>query len=163
MKRGHTIDLIFALVLMLIFTVCLLLVLSSGAMSYKNIAGALESQYQERSCLSYIASKFRHYDSYDAIEVSEFGGGDALFFHETIGGEPYITKIYYYDGRVRELFTAPGFEFHPSTGEEIVPAGGLMFEDLGGGLVRVVCVGPDGAQAEIFLTSRSGAERGQRA
>ena len=45
---------------------------------------------------------------------------DALVLAEEIDGETYLTRIYYHDGYIRELFCAADAEMEPGDGEQII-------------------------------------------
>ena len=60
--ENHTINTIFVLVLFCVFAVAVLLVLLAGTGAYQDIADRMERQYEERTCLSYLDAKVRHYD-----------------------------------------------------------------------------------------------------
>ena len=54
------------------------------------------------------------------MSVEDFGGRDALVLAEEIDGETYLTRIYYHDGYIRELFCAADAEMEPGDGEQII-------------------------------------------
>lgn len=153
---NRTIDIVFVLTLFCIFAASVLLVLLAGAGAYRNIAGQMEEQYTERTCLAYLDAKVRHYDRMDLVQVEPFGEGDALALYENIGDVRYKTIIYYYDGYVRELFFEDGLEFHPEDGEIILPACELQVSRVGENLLRFVCIGQDGLREQLLVSLHSG-------
>lgn len=155
MKQKHSIDTVFALALFCLFAVMALLVLSSGIRTYRGIEESMQSHYDQRTALSYIASKVRHYDAAGSVSVGDFGGENALCLREEIDGYEFCTWIYEYDGQIYELFTEPECELTPDCGEAILSADSLEFEREGD-LIYVQCTGVDGAKAELCLALRSG-------
>ena len=104
MKRGHTIDVLFGLLLFCLFAVLMLVVLMSGVGAYRGIEQSMQSHFDQRTALSYISAKVRHYDQAGCVTVEPFGDGDALCLLEDIEGDTYCTWIYVKDGRLMELF-----------------------------------------------------------
>lgn len=157
MRKGHTIDIVFVLLLFCIFAASVLLVLLTGAGTYQGIAESMENHYQERTCINYIATKIRHYDTEGSVELVD-GTGDAaikLKLSETIDGTAYNTFIYYYNGMVMELFTEEGLEIDAGGGFEIIEAEGITFEMASDNLLRIECTGAGGTSAELFVSLRS--------
>ncbi|MDO4552017.1 MAG: DUF4860 domain-containing protein [Bacillota bacterium] len=152
--RAVNVEIVAGLILFCVFAGAMLLVLTSGAGAYKNVGDELEGQFGERTCVSYIAAKVRHYDSQAAVEIVDFNGMQALCLKEEIQGTPYVTLLYHYDGYVRELFFAQGAELLPEDGETIIAAEALELEEAEAGLLRVECV-TEGRSAELYLALRS--------
>ena len=75
---NHSTDTLFVLALFCIFAASVLSVLLAGASAYQDIADRMESQYAERTCLSYLDAKIRHYDESGMVSVESFGGQSAL-------------------------------------------------------------------------------------
>jgi hypothetical protein len=69
---------------------------------------------------------------------------------EEIGGKIYITRIYCYEGYVRELFAAESASLSPSDGEKILPAEDLTFS-VASGILSVVITHADGVTQQVLL------------
>lgn len=156
MKRYvHTIDVVFALVLFCVFAMSLLLVLLTGAKAYRGVRDNMEEQYAERTCISYIAAKVRHYDECGAVRVETFDGVPALCLTESVDGVEYVTYLYYYEGYVCELFTDPELVLHAQDGMRIMEAASLSISQAAEDLLVVSCAGMDGDSVEVMLYLRS--------
>ncbi len=156
MKRYvHTIDIVFALVLFCVFAMSLLLVLLTGAQAYRGVRDHMEEQYAERTCVSYIAAKLRHYDEAGVVGVETFDGLPALCLTESIDGGEYVTYLYFYEGYVCELFTDPALGLTAGDGMRIMEAGGLTFSQVSDNLISVACTGIDGEPTNLMLSLRS--------
>ena len=102
MRRGqtrrHGLDSVFVLLLFGVFACCLMLVLLTGASSYKRVADRGEEAYEQRICTQYIATKVRHNDYSGGVTVGPFSEEEpelsTLFLHQTIEGEDYWVRIY---------------------------------------------------------------------
>ena len=98
MRRGqtrrHGLDSVFVLLLFGVFACCLMLVLLTGARSYKSVADRGEVAYEQRICTQYIATKVRHNDYSGGVTVGPFSAEEpelsTLFLHQTIEGEELL-------------------------------------------------------------------------
>lgn len=153
---GYTADTVFVLVLLCVFAVSVLLVLLAGTGAYQDIAGKMEEQYEERTCISYLDAKIRHYDKAGMVSTEVFDGCEALALYEEVDGVRYKTLIYCYDGYVRELFFEEGLSFHPDDGQKIVPAESLKVTALAGNLIQLECTSETGNRETVTLYLRSG-------
>ncbi len=158
-KKTYGVDIVAGLVLFCIFTTCMLFVLLSGAKSYKSISHSIEEQYAERTCLSYITAKIRHFDN-GGVYLTNFEGVNALALDEEIEGNIYTTLIYPYNGYICELFAAKDSGLLPEDGLSIIAADNLSFEQAENSLFHITCEA-DGRKADAFVTVRS--ERSDRA
>lgn len=135
-----------------VFAVCVLLVLLSGADVYRRLTEEGESQYARRTAAQYITTRIRQAGS---VQVGEFSGLDALEFRETLNGRSYLTRVYCYDGFLRELFTPEDGQFLAEDGETLlnVEALSLSVED---GLLCVQITLPEGSTQTLYLQQRKG-------
>ena len=141
------IDTVFVLVIFCVFAFCVLLVIMLSASAYTNMNEISRGQ-NERILLSYIRTKIRNADIAGAVSVGEFHGISTLLLEENIGGRKFVTKIFMYEGAVRELFFENFFArdgnfsedipaFEPQDGVAIIRAEELKFSAREGGLIQV--------------------------
>ena len=149
-------DTVFALILFGVFAVSVLFVLFAGAGAYQDIAEKMKHQYEDRTCLSYLDAKVRHYDQAGMVTVEKLGEYEALALYETIEGRSYKTLIYCYDGYVRELFFEDGLQFEPQDGQIVISAQGLHVAYMEENLLQIICVNAAGLREEMLLYLRSG-------
>jgi hypothetical protein len=142
------------LVLFAVFAVCVLYVLLTGAGVYERLTKRGRSAFDERTVPQYIATKVRQADCAGAIRVVRTDGTDVLCLMEEIDGERYVTRVYCYDGYVRELFTAESVAFDPVVGEKIAPAAEVSFS-LEEESLYVTVTQADGTVLRQILTLRS--------
>ena len=121
MKRSsqrHSIENVFVLVLFAIFAMTIVAVLALGANQYKSLVERDNNAYNKRIITSYVSAQIRGYDRADAVKVGGFASPDVddevntLHLLETIDGIRYDLKIYYYQGKVYELFAAEESELY---------------------------------------------------
>lgn len=142
------------LVLFGVFAICILAVLFSGAGTYERLVERQQNGYVMRTVPQYITTKVRQADVSCGVSVGEFGGVTALELTELIGDEEYITRIYCYDGYLRELFSAASGSFQPGDGERILEAEQAEFS-IEENCLRITITGTDGVKTELKLTLRS--------
>ena len=140
-KRTKMTDLL-ALLVFALFAVCVLAVLLTGAKVYRNVVDRGEAQFETRTTVQYVTM---HVRQAEAVEVTDFEGCDALTIPQTIDGEVYLTRIYCYEGFLRELFCAENAALSPDDGEKILPAESLHLSVEG----RLLTIRID--DQEIFL------------
>lgn len=98
--RKHNIDIMFLMILFIIFTFSAVSVLLMAVNSYKSVVVANEKNANTRAATAYIREKIRQYDETDSIELSSIDGIDAIKLKEEDG---YYLYIYYLDGYLAEL------------------------------------------------------------
>ena len=134
--QNHSIDSLIALVLFGVFAACILMVLLTGAEAYRRLTERDRDGFGERTCLQYVATKIRQAESGEGIYIEDLGGVEALCIPENIGERVFVTRIYCYDGWLREIFTSASAVCEPSDGEKIIKIAGLDFR-LEDGLLTV--------------------------
>lgn len=149
--RSNKITQLMALLTFAVFAICVLLVLLSGADVYQRLTGEGESQYARRTAVQYLTTRVRQGAS---VSVGEFAGLDALEFRETVNGRGYITRVYCYEGNLRELFTPEEGNFLPEDGEKLLSAEDLSL-DLTDGLLCVQITLPDGSVQNLQLSLKT--------
>lgn len=158
----HSVEGVFVLLLAGVFAVCVLLVLFTGARTYRALAERDAEAYARRICVQYVAAKVRHAGG--PVYVGNFDGGpsengDTLFLLEKDGGVACCTRIYYYDGAVRELFTEVSGDgrFRREDGVPVTDAKALSFSrDAGTGLLTVRAEDEAGLFSSVRLLPRAG-------
>ncbi len=146
-------NLLFTMLLFLVFVLCALFTVLFGGRVYENISVRMEENYTGSVALNYIANKVRQGDRAGEIDVVEVDGTQVLELTQTVGDFHYYTWIYYQDGSIRELFTREGTGLGLADGLEIIECDGLKLSKEGS-LVTVVTTGEGGGT--LMLNVRSG-------
>ena len=129
--------------------------LLSGAGVYRRLTERDDRAYDQRTAVQYVAARVRQADQAGGVSVRTFEGCPALILSEEIEGETYETRIYHYDGYLRELFVSAEGIFLPEDGERVLPAGGfLVYPEEPGLQIRILT--EDGTWQELRLVLRSG-------
>ncbi len=156
------------LLLFVSFTAAVLLVLLQGADIYQTIADRNDGYSKRRTAAQYITTRIHQNDSSSSIMVSDFQisdtdlfstdsgffSGDTLYLLEKINGRALCTRIYCYDGYLRELFSETESQMKPSSGQKILPMESICF-NLDRHLLEIQIKYPDGTSDSMVLSLRS--------
>ncbi len=156
-ERRH-IGWLAVLLLFCIFAGSVLLVLLIGARDYQRLTERDQRGFDQRTAVQYLASRVRAADRARGVAVGPFDGENqeqTLFLYETVDGERYCTRVYCYDGYLRELFAGEEDSFSPEDGEKILKAQQLKLNMTDHVLALSITAG-DGTEQELSLTLRSG-------
>ena len=156
-QRGHSVYGLLTLLLFSVFAGCVLTVLLSGADTYQRLVARDENAFCQRTCVQYISNRLRQLPLTGEAEVTDFYGESCLVLPETIGGERYLTRVYRWDGWIRELFTPEQGSYLPEQGERLIEAKGLTFQREGS-LLSVHLVDGEGRTLHWLLSLNRGRE-----
>lgn len=137
-----------------VFMVSVLMVLFSGADTVRSLTLRDRSSFRYRTAVQYISTRIRQADAAGLVSADNSEGLSALVLTEDIDGRQFQTRIYCYDGFLRELFCEAGTEIAPEFGEEILPMEDFRIR-LDGNTVHIGFSMPDGSDEELFFLLRS--------
>ena len=135
-QPSHAISGVFVFLLLGIFAVFSTVMVLLGARAYRGTADRLEKHNAARIAAAYIRSMVRAEDEQDAVRVEEINGISMLSLLDEYDEEAYVTRLYCYDGMLREWFTDEDREFVPEEGDAVCACDGLS-ASLQPGLLRV--------------------------
>lgn len=98
-------------------------VISGGV--YTGVVRAADTNYANRTALSYFVNQVRRCDRENGIELGSFGQSDAIYLTETSDAGSYTTCLYLYEGQITELYYETDFPLNPEDGVAILPAANL--------------------------------------
>lgn len=138
---------ILALLVFGVFALSVAAVLLTGAQVYRNLTLRGGESYDHRTAAGYVTNRFRQADS---VEMEDFEDVTALVAREELGGRVYVTRIYCYEGALRELYSTDQAAVSPADGEILLEMESLSVtrED---GLLYVTLEHPDGQVQELWL------------
>ena len=152
-RKGQAVNVLFTMILFLVFVLCALFTVLIGGKVYENINRRTEENFSGCTALHYVANKVRQGDRMGLIDVTEVDGTPVLEIRQEAGEDTYITWIYSRDGWIKELFTFEGSGLGLSDGLPITECGGLDVEK-DGRLITVTTEGEGGSR--MMLSVRSG-------
>ena len=153
-------DAVLVLVLFGVFAVCILSVLLTSADAYRRLADRDETSYDRRVASQYLSTRVRQSDVAGGVAVESFDGVDALVLREEIDGEIYETRVYCYEGYLRELFADAQETFEPEDGERVLEAESMTLA-LENRTITAEITDPTGQVQTLTLFLRSGEGRSQ--
>ena len=157
MRKTHNTDHLLTLLLLAVFGVCVLLVLLSGANSYRNVTRRDSASYDRRTAAQYLTTRVHQGDRAGELSAGSFQGIDALVFAQELDGTVYHTRVYCWEGYVRELFAPADSDLLPGDGEKVLPCRNLTVEQEDT-LFRLTLTLSTGEQETLWLSPRSGEE-----
>ena len=153
-KKQNTTDLA-ALLVFTVFALCVLLVLLTGADLYRKLTLRDQRSYALRTAAQYITTRVRQANQLDGVTVEDFHGISSLVLREQIDGEWYETRVYCYEGYIRELFSSADSGLGPEDGEKLLLADALTFQ-LAGQILSAQIICSDGSVQPLTLFLRCG-------
>lgn len=148
----HYMDALAVLLLLGVFSACILSVLLTGAGAYRRLTQRDQEAYTRRTAVQYVATRIRQSDCLGQVTVEDFLGVPALVLREEGG---YATRVYCHDGYIKELYAYEEDLMVPGDGEPILAAQGLDFS-LEDGLLTVTATDEVGVVSTLLLSLRSG-------
>ena len=139
-----------------IFAVSATIMVLLGVRFYRAQTERSADTAQQRILSSYVRSMVRSMDEEGVIGVDTIDGVEMLTLTENYDGWEYITRIYTWDGSLREWFSDAQYAFDPAQGEEICEAG-AFHAGIDHDLITVSIEDPAGNPVEVCIAARSGA------
>lgn len=158
-KRGHM-EIIFPVVLFLVFTLTALFIILYAAKTYQNIVETSNHEYERTTSLAYLTRKIQASDNDGAIAIIGFQGQKALTLSQEIEGVNYVTLIYAYNGNLREVFCPEDSVnvISPDSGTILFPADEFI-PSFNGNLLTLT-ISANGEEYSRFVTVRGEEELG---
>ena len=154
----HAMSGVFVFVLLGLFAVFSVVTVLLSASAYRSIADRADSDGTTRLSSAYLRSMLRARDEAGTVQVADEDGVRAVVLNTRYDSDEYLTRIYVYDGMLRELFTEAEMPFEPENGETVCPAEDMEAE-LDGELLRVRVL-TEGEWHEVDYALHGAAERG---
>ncbi len=143
-SRRNKFDLLAVLLILCIFSAAVLSLLLSGAGTYKNMTEKDRISQERQIEELFLSNKVFQAENGDRISVSLESGAQVLSVESEENGEARITRVWFYDGWIRELYSDADYNFRPDDGEKIAKADSMGFEKEDGLLtVRLVYGGKE--------------------
>lgn len=125
MNEKHTkLTDLLTLLVFTVFALCVLLVLLTGARTYRGLVSRGEDSYALRTAARYVTTRVQQAQF---VEVGDFDGCPCLSLSEDVDGAIYITRVYCYDGALRELYAGADAALSPRDGAALLPLTDLTF------------------------------------
>ena len=155
MKRltgeSHGIAGVFVFLLLGVFAVFSTVTVVLGAQAYRGASERLSEHNLRRIAPAYVRSMLRADGGPGKPEIEEIAGVTALRLTDDYDGETYITRIYCWDGMLREWFMDGESEFLPEDGEAVCPLDAMTAQRDGSLLTVMLARGDEAVPVRIAL------------
>ena len=151
-KNNHAISGVFVFLLLGIFAIFSTIMVVMGAKAYRGMVEKADVHNSIRVASSYIRTMLRSNDETGVLRVEDVNGIQTITM-ENDYGDIYVTRIYLYDGKLREWFALAEIPFEPANGETVCSLDTMQAE-LKDGLLHVV-ISEHGKEMEIDYAPRT--------
>ena len=121
-QPSHVISGVFVFLLLGLFAVFSTVMVLTGAKAYKGTADRAAEHNAQRIAGAYVRSMVRSDDQNGGVRVEDVDGVPAITMENVYDGETYVTRVYAYDGMLREWFASTEVDFEPENGEMVCAA-----------------------------------------
>lgn len=156
-KNNHAISGVFVFLLLGIFAIFSTIMVVMGAKAYRGMVERSDTHNSIRVASSYIRTMLRSNDEAGVLRVEDVDGVQTITM-ENDWGDIYVTRIYIYEGKLREWFAMAEIPFVPGNGETVCNLDSMKAE-LKDGLLHVV-VSENGTEMEIDYAPRTADQAG---
>ena len=142
-RSSDTLGFAVSMMLFTVFALFLMLVLLTGASSFRSVSSVIEERYSERTALLYVSQKVRMCDRENGVNITEIDGVRALvlnsYYIDNFTGNKGDITIYIYekDGYLNELYTFGDEEPQLRLGMRLLPAESAEFEMISRSLLKI--------------------------
>jgi len=150
--RKHNIDIMFLMVLFLIFTFSAVSVLLMAVNSYRSVVLANEANSSARTAIAYIREEVRQHDAEGAVSLDTFDGVDCIKMSEGSGFNLYI---YEYDGYLMELEAKDTAGATADFGNKIMEVNSISFSQGENDTINVQLEDSLGAKHDVVIGVKS--------
>lgn len=107
-EKHYIVDLLFVLALFGVFAVSALALVNIGADVYRHTVTDMSTNYETRTSVSYLTEKIRQNDTNGTVSVTTLNTVPALMLCSEVDDAQYVTYLYLYEGKLKELFMREG-------------------------------------------------------
>ena len=108
------------MILLLLFGGSTYFLVAAGYESFKRMNKSQDECLNARVAMNYLSMHIRRADAKGAVRIDDSPTGTRLVLGEDIEGERYETRIYFYNGYLRESFVSAETPFDEEYGFEII-------------------------------------------
>lgn len=154
-KQQHSIDILFLLVIFLLFAFSGATLLVLATHFYQSTVARSEENSDARVAVAYVREVLHQNDSSEQSSIAEFDGTPCLKIPQEEG---YVLYLYYYDGELKELYTKEDAVVSAASGQKILELQSFALEEITAGVFEMVCEDSFG-NCERVIVSHMSSER----
>ena len=121
-QPNHAMAGVFVFLLLGVFAVSGTVMVLLGAGAYRSSGERADRHNTDRIIASFVRSMVRSSDEAGAVTAEEDAGIQTVTLAYDDGEDVYLTRLYVYDGMLRERLYTAGEAFEPEMGNEICAA-----------------------------------------
>lgn len=151
-ERKHNIDILFQMVVFLLFTFSAILLLLLAVNFYRSTVEKSERNQSARVAVSYIREVIHQNDEQGGISLTQFDGVPCIRLKQA---EDYVLYLYLKEGELRELYTKEGAQVSSADGQRIMQLRQLDCSMLRPELLLIECEDIQGNREQVLISLRS--------
>ena len=156
MKKGaekrHSIDILFQMVIFLLFTFSAITLLILSVNFYRSIVERSDKNESARVAVAYIREAIHQNDEQSGVALAEFDGVECIKIGQA---EDYVLYLYMKDGELRELYTKEGARVTSDDGQRIMQLQNLTFTMKDDNVIVVECEDVQGNSETVIVSVRT--------
>lgn len=157
-ERRHSIDILFLVVIFLVFTFSALSALLLAVNFYQDTIDKSENNENARAAVAYIREVVHQNDKKGAVSIEPFDGTTCMKIRQE--GD-YLLYLYLKGGELRELYTKKGAKVSTADGQRIMKLKELEFETAAKDCYRILCTDSTGNTETILISIKTAGGRGR--
>lgn len=152
-KQQHSIDILFLLVIFLLFAFSGAVLLVLATHFYQSTVARSEENSSARVASAYVREVLHQNDLAEGSTISEFDGTSCLRIPQE---EDYVLYLYYYDGELKELYTKEDAVVSAQSGQKILELQSFSIEEIMPGVFEMECEDSLGNYERVIISQKSG-------
>lgn len=150
-RRKHSMDSLFVLILLGLFILFLLILLLFSVKAYQASVNGTKENNGIRTAMSYVTTKVHQHDSPDLVFTRYVEDLPALCLKDTINGKEYVTYIYLDQQDLKELFVSSESTPSRQMGTTLCHLQSFQIDVLENELFHIQFTDPEHHFGELFL------------
>lgn len=151
-EKSHSIDILFQMVVFLMFTFSAIVLLLLAINFYRSTVERSGKNESARVAIAYIREVIHQNDEQGGISLTEFDGISCIRIEQV---EDYVLYLYIQEGELRELYTKEGAQVSSSDGQRIMRLKKLDFSMKDANTIWVECEDTEGNREQVLIGIRS--------
>lgn len=153
-EKRHSIDILFQMVIFLLFTFSAIILLILSVNFYRSIVERSDKNQNARVAVAYIREAIHQNDEQNSVTLTEFDGASCIKITQA---DDYVLYLYLKDGELRELFTKEGAKVTSDDGQRIMQLQRLDFYMKEDNVIIVECEDSENNYEKVLVTLKSNA------
>lgn len=132
----HIVDILFVIALFSTFALSAIFIISIGAKIYSRTMDTMNQNFNSRTASAYIIEKIHQSDDNGCVDIGQLEGCPAIIISSTHNDKKYLTYIYEYKNKLKELMVRENVSLSPEAGQTIIDVNYFNLEKVNDKLVH---------------------------